>query len=179
MKKHAKPFFAAAVALAIVAGCQKQTAEETGTTEETPAVDVAAARQAIESSSTAWQTAALAGDAAAIAALYDEDAVLMPPNAPRQVGRPAIQAHMAEMMTATPITALTITTDAVDISSTGDLAYSTGAYAITLTPPGGSPIQDTGKWLAVFENYGGQWLYVADTWNSDLPIPGMEAPANP
>jgi uncharacterized protein (TIGR02246 family) len=172
MLKYAKPFFAAAVALAVVVGCQ-QAAEETGTTEETPVVDVAAARLAIEAAGTAWQTAVLAGDAAALAALYDEDAVLMPPNAPRQVGRVAIQAYMAEMLTAMPITAAIITTDAVDISSTGDLAYASGAYTMTVTMPDGSPLEDTGKWLSVYENYGGKWLYVADTWNSDLPIPGM------
>jgi uncharacterized protein (TIGR02246 family) len=179
MLKYAKPLFAAALALAVVVGCQQQQAEETGATEETPAVDEAAVRQAIESAGTAWQTAALAGDAAAIAALYDEDAVLQPPNAPRQVGRTAIQAGLAEMLTATPITAMTISTDAVEVSSSGELAYAYGTYTSTNTMPDGAPIEDTGKWLSVFENYNGQWLYVADTWNSDLPIPGTEASANP
>ena len=46
MSKHAKPLVAAAIALAVFAGCQQQPAEEAGTTEETPAVDEAAIRVA-------------------------------------------------------------------------------------------------------------------------------------
>ena len=184
MPKHAMPLFAAVVAVALIAGCQQEPATETGSTtevgstEEPSAVDPAAVRQAIEDGVAAWESAALAGDAAALAALYAEDAVLQPPNAPKAVGRAAIEAGFAEMLTATPFTAIDIVTDASEVSESGDIAWAHGSYTSTNTV-NGAPYEDTGKWLAVYENYDGQWSHVADTWNSDTPLPGVEGTSNP
>lgn len=176
MPKNARPLFAVAIAFALLAGCQQQPAEETGTTEETPAVDEAAIRQSIESLMGAWESAALAGDAAALAALYAEDAVLQPPNAPKAVGRAAIQTAFTEMLAATPFTAIDIVSEGSEVSASGDIAWAHGSYTSTNTV-NGAPYEDTGKWLSVYENYDGQWSHVADAWNSDTPLPGMEAPA--
>ena len=179
MPKHAKPLIAAALALVLSAGCQQQEpATETGATEETPAVDEAAVGQAIEDMVAGWESAALAGDAAALAALYAEDAVLQPPNAPKAVGRAAIQAALTEMLAATPFTAIDIVVDGSEVSKSGDIAWAHGSYTSTNTV-NGTPYEDTGKWLSVYENYDGRWSHVADTWNSDTPMPGMEPPANP
>jgi uncharacterized protein (TIGR02246 family) len=176
MPKNARPLFAVAIAFALLAGCQQQPAEETGTTEETPAVDEAAIRQSIEGLMVAWEPAALAGDAAALAAIYAEDAVLQPPNAPKAVGRAAIQAALTEMLAATPFTAIDIVSEGSEVSASGDIAWAHGSYTSTNTV-NGAPYEDTGKWLSVYENYNGQWSHVADTWNSDTPLPGIEAPA--
>ena len=176
MPKHAKSLIAAALALAWIVGCQQEPATEAGSTEETAAVDEAAIRQSIEGLMAAWESAALAGDAAALAAIYAEDAVLQPPNAPKAVGRPAIQAAFTEMLAATPFTAIDIVSDGVEVSTSGDIAWAHGSYTSTNTVNGG-PYEDTGKWLSVCENYDGQWSHVADTWNSDRPLPGGEAPA--
>ena len=178
MPKHAMPLLAAVVAVVLIAGCQQEPATETGSTEETPIVDAAAVRQGIEDAVAGWESAALAGDAAALAALYAEDAVLQPPNAPKAVGRAAIQASLAEMFAATPFTAIDIVTDVSEVSESGDIAWAHGSYTSTNTV-NGAPYEDTGKWLSVYENYDGQWLHVADTWNSDTPLPGMEGTANP
>ena len=169
MSKHAKPLVAAAIALALIVGCQQETATETGATEETPAVDTAAIRQAIEDGGTAWETAALT-------ALYTEDAILLPPNAPRATGSAAIQTAFTEMLAVAPFTAIDIVTDGVEVSAAGDLAWAHGTYTSTNTVAG-VPYEDSGKWLNVSENRDGQWLMVTDTWNSDTPIPGTEGDA--
>ncbi|HET6361803.1 MAG TPA: SgcJ/EcaC family oxidoreductase [Gemmatimonadota bacterium] len=185
MSKQAKPLFAAVLAVAMIAGCQQEPATETGSTteaestEETSAVDPAAVRQAIEDAVAGWESAALAGDAAALAALYAEDAVLAPPNAPKAVGRAAIQAAFTEMLAATPFTAIDIVTDESDVSASGDIAWAHGSYTSTNTMPDGTAYEDTGKWLSVYENYDGQWTHVADTWNSDTPLAGPEEAPNP
>ena len=101
-----------------------------------------------------------------------------PPNAPKAVGRAAIQAALTEMLAATPFTAIDIVSDGFEVSASGDIAWAHGSYTSTNTV-NGAPYEDTGKWLSVYENYDGQWSHVADTWNSDTPLPGMEAPANP
>jgi uncharacterized protein (TIGR02246 family) len=172
MPKHAKPLMAAAIVL-VLAGCQQQEpATETGATEETPAVDVAAVRQGIDDLMAAWETGALANDAAAITALYSEDAVLQPPNAPKAVGSAAIQAALTEMLAATPFTAIDIVSDGIEVSASGDIAWAHGTYTSTNTV-NGEPYEDTGKWLSVYENRDGQWKHVADSWNSNTPLPGM------
>ncbi len=184
MPKHALPLYAAVVAAALIAGCQQEPATETGSTTETEstevasAVDPAAVRQAVEDAVAGWESAALAGDAAALAALYAEDAVLQPPNAPKAVGRAAIEADVAEMFAATPFTAIDIVVDGSEVSTSGDIAWAHGSYTSTNTV-NGAPYEDTGKWLSVYENYDGQWLHVADTWNSDTPLPGTEGTSNP
>jgi uncharacterized protein (TIGR02246 family) len=174
MPKHAKPLMAAAIALVLAAGCQQEPATEAGSTEETATVDPAAVRQSIEGLMATWESAALAGDATALAAIYAEDAVLQPPNAPQAVGRAAIQAAFTEMLAATPFTAIDIVSDGVEVSASGDIAWAHGSYTSTNTV-NGAPYEDTGKWLSVYENYDGEWSHVADTWNSDTPLPGMEA----
>ena len=176
MPKQAKSLVVAAVALALIAGCQQEPATETGATEEIPAVDTA--RQAIDAAVAAWETAALAGDAAALTALYAEDAVLQPPNAPEAVGSAAIQAGFDGMLAMTPFTAIDIVVDEVEVSASGDIAWAHGSYTSTNTV-NGAPYDDTGKWLAVYENYDGQWLHVADTWNSDMPMRGTEGTSSP
>lgn len=178
MPKHAMPLFAAVVAVVLIAGCQQEPATETGSTEETPTVDTAAIRQSIDDSGAAWETAALAGDAAALTALYTEDAILLPPNAPKAEGRAAIEAGFTEMLAAAPFTAIDIVTEGVEVSASGDMAWAYGSYTSTNTVAG-EPYEDSGKWLNVSVNQGGQWLMVTDTWNSDTPLPGMEGTSTP
>jgi uncharacterized protein (TIGR02246 family) len=178
MPKLAKSLSAAALALALIAGCQQEQATETGAIEETPAVDAAAVRQAIEDGGDAWETAALAGDAAALTALYTEDAILLPPNAPKAEGSAAIQTAFTEMLAVAPFTAIEIVTEGVEVSASGDIAWAHGTYTSTNTVAG-VPYEDSGKWLNVSENRDGQWLLVTDTWNSDTPLPGMEGTSNP
>ena len=183
MPKHAMPLFAAAIVVALFAGCQQEPATEAGSTtevgstEEVSAVDPAAARQAIEEGTASWETAALASDAAALAALYAEDAVLLAPGAPRMSGRAEIEAGFAEMLSAAPFTAIEIVTDGVDVSASGDLAYGYGTWTSTNTVDG-EPFDDTGNWTSIHENRDGQWVMVLDTWNSNVPVAGAET-SNP
>lgn len=175
MPKLMKPLSAAALALVLVAGCQQEQATETGATEEAATVDAAAVRQAIEDGNAAWESAALAGDAAALTALYTGDAILMAPNAPKAEGSAAIQTAFTELLAVAPFAAIDIVTDGVEVSASGDMAWAHGSYTGTNTVAG-VPYEDTGKWASVSENRDGQWLMVLDVWNSDTPLPGMEAP---
>jgi uncharacterized protein (TIGR02246 family) len=178
MPKHAMPLFAAVVAVILAVGCQQEPATETGTTVETPPVDDAAARQSIDDFGAAWETAALTNDGAALAALYAEDAVVLAPGASLMSGRAEIESGFAEMMGATPFTAIEIVTDGVDVSASGDLAYGYGTFTSTNTVDG-QPFEDTGKWTSIHENRDGQWVTVLDIWNSDAPMGGAEDASNP
>jgi len=93
--------------------------------------------------------------------------VLYPPGAPAAVGRVAIRKFLAADTAATRGAGLTMNipeAGAVDVS--GDLAYEAGSY--TVTDASGATV-DAGKYIGVFQKRDGKWLYIRDTWNSDMP----------
>ena len=124
--------------------------------------DVAAIRASSEAYLQAWKS----GDDAALAALFTEDGILMPPNESAIQARDAIRAWED---LPPPIKAnLTI----VEIDGRGDLAYVRGAYTDTYKPidkPG--LIQDTGKYIEILrKQQDGSWLIAILIFNSDLPL---------
>lgn len=118
---------------------------------------------------------AMASDYTALVnSYYTDDAVLMAPNAPAATGHAAIEAVLRSFP---PISSFTTQSD--DMVGVGDLAYSRGNYAMTMTPPGGAVINDTGKFLAIFrKQQDGSWKVSRDIFNSDLPLQAP-APAAP
>jgi ketosteroid isomerase-like protein len=103
-------------------------------------------------------------DWASVAALYTENAVLMPPEMHALSGRVAI----LEWMKAFPPISM-FDLRVISIDGDGALAYVTGKYIMTYTPPGRKPVADTGKYLAVHRRQAdGSWPMVADMFNSDL-----------
>jgi uncharacterized protein (TIGR02246 family) len=126
----------------------------------------AADTAAIETIQQRFAAAFLRRDFEALAALYTEDAVLMPPNAPAVQGRAAVKAWMAAFPT---ITGLTISIDRIE--GRADLAYVRGAYTMTLRPEGAeAPVTVRGKYMEIRRRQSsGEWLLEADMFNSDHP----------
>jgi len=126
--------------------------------------DVAAIKASIE----AYMQAVRSEDSAATAALYTENAVLMPPNESMIQGRAAIQTWEE----AGPITTeFNLTVEEID--GRGDLAFVRGTYSITVVLEGApEPIQDTGKYVEIRRKQpDSSWLIAVDIFNSDLPLP--------
>lgn len=111
--------------------------------------------------------ATLAGDAKAIAALYTEDAVEMPPNQPMVKGRAAIQQHYEKLFAAGKISRFTLAH--LETRSTGDTGYDVGTYDQGITPSGASEVADTGKFVVVLKRTGGAWRVAYAIYNSDRP----------
>jgi len=113
-----------------------------------------------------WEKAYNAGDAAAIAALYAEDGILMPPNAGPSTGRKAIQVFIESDLAANK--GNTIEIESVDNSKSGDLGFANGTWR--MKDPKGT-VLDEGKWLEVRMMVDGRWRIYRDIWNSNLPLP--------
>ena len=126
---------------------------------------------AIKQVADAYVKASLAGDAKAIAALYTEDAVEMPPNQPPVKGRAAIEQHYAEMFSGgAKLGAFALTH--LESRASGDLGYDAGTYQQTMTPPGQtSPMNETGKYVVILERVKGEWKVAYAIYNSDQPMP--------
>jgi uncharacterized protein (TIGR02246 family) len=158
---HLKAAAIAAAGLIALVGCQKA------------AEDTSADETVIRASAPAWAEAYNAGDADKLAAMYWEDAVLLPPGAPAATGRTAIREFLAGDSAGTKAAGLKLNipeAGAVDVS--GDLAYEAGAFSVT---DASNATVDTGKYIGVFQKRDGKWLYIRDTWNSDkAPAPAAE-----
>ena len=140
------------------------------------AADPAAEVAALHAVDDAWAKAVNASDADAMAALYEEHAVLLPPGAPAVHGQAAIRGFFAKMIQATVKEGLTFTLGAEPAGGArGEMGWSSGSY--TLKDKAGHVV-DTGKYLSVSRKKDGKWLYVRDTWNSDVP-PASTEPAAP
>jgi uncharacterized protein (TIGR02246 family) len=114
-----------------------------------------------------WEEALNSGNAEAVAALYSDDARLLPPNAELGQGRAAIAAEFAAMIAA----GLTIDLVNVDAVVAGDVGYKVGTY--TLLAPAGVMV-DRGKYIDVWRKVDGQWKITNDIWNSSLPVSAGE-----
>ena len=128
---------------------------------------------AIRMQSTNWEKAYNGGDAKGVAALYAEDAVLLPPGASSVSGRPAILAYfskdVANSKAAGAVFALNPKTD---VGVSGNMGWESGVYKVTVR----GAVVETGKFLSVSRKKDGKWLYIRDTWNADAP-PAPPAPA--
>lgn len=117
---------------------------------------------ALNTLAAAWAAAFNAKDAAKIASLYADDAVVMPPNQPMVKGRANIEAHWkSEIQQGAANLQLT----PVESAISGSQAFEAGTSTMTL--PGGQT--EVGKYLVVLKRVGNDWKIAYDVYNSDAP----------
>lgn len=113
----------------------------------------------------AWEAAYNEGSAAAVAAMYVEDGMRMPPHAPVVTGREAIEAQIQQGMEQ-GLVKIEITT--VDSKDLGDEGWARGTW--TGMDAEGNTL-DSGKWVQIGKKVDGKWYAHFDIWNSDHPMP--------
>ena len=119
-----------------------------------------AVRKAVEDGNRKFGAAAGRKDYAGLAALYTDNAKLLPPDAPIVTGRKAIEEFWRAAAAALGLISVTLKT--LDLEVTGDTACEVGEADLTL----GSG-QAKVKYLVVWRRGGdGQWRLHRDIWNS-------------
>ena len=112
--------------------------------------------------------AVLAGDASAIAAMYGEDAVLMPSECPLLKGRAAIEQYYREWFKGpAKVTAFTFTH--LESPVLGDTAFDVGTYRQTLSLGGDNTVNLSGKYSVILKRSGGELKIAYLIFNSDSP----------
>jgi len=129
-----------------------------------------AVRSRIEETNAEFSAVASRGDAAAIAALYTDDAVVLAPNAEMVRGKQAIKGlfdGMIQQMGAPQLTLRTIQVDEV-----GDMANEIGEYTLKFQAAGGEPVTEVGKYVVIWKRQGDDsWKLHIDIWNTNSPLP--------
>ena len=101
------------------------------------------------------------GDAAGMAEMYTEDAILLPAGAPRTEGRDAIEAFWAENL-GTGVEDVELTTENLEEFG-DDFVYEVGRY--TTTPKNAAPV--SGHYAVLWKRVGGTWKLHIDIFNKN------------
>lgn len=131
----------------------------------------AADRQAILDIAKQHDAALNRNDAAAAAALFTDDAVVVPPG-PAFAGRDAIQKDMEKGIKDGHADHAS-TVDQIHVA--GDLAWTTGGWSMTVPAPDGARRALHGNYSTVDQREGGAWKVRALTYNLILPPPPAQA----
>jgi uncharacterized protein (TIGR02246 family) len=136
------------------------------------AAEHAAQKHGLQTVDSAWVKAMLANDAAACAALYADDAVLVLPGTGAIVGRKAIEEAYTGWLAQMRVTDASVSDARYE--SSGHVSSGWGRWKVTSVPKaGGSPVTETGTWCAVAVEKDGVWKYASDHASAD---PAAAAP---
>jgi ketosteroid isomerase-like protein len=115
-----------------------------------------------------WAKTAASKDVEQTVAYYSDDAIVFPPNATSAATKEAIRNGWKEMF-ASPGFVITWKPTRVQVGKSGEMAWVSGSYELTMNDASGKPMNDRGKYLEVWEKQtDGNWKCAADMWNSDL-----------
>lgn len=120
----------------------------------------------------AWVQRFAAHDAAGIAALYTEDAQLLPPDMEVVSGRAAIKEFVAKN---NPAGGPAFEFATIETLVFGDYAHRQGSY--TVKGPDGAALE-SGKFIELWKKTGGKWLIHRDMWSRNAP-PAKTTPDEP
>ena len=121
----------------------------------------------ITARSAEWDAALNAKDVDALAALYTDDARIMPPNAAMSVGVEGVRAEFGGMIDAGVSAKLT----SIETSVSGNMGQNIGTFEISV----GGAIVDVGKFIETWERGDdGAWRISNDIYNSDNPPAGSD-----
>jgi uncharacterized protein (TIGR02246 family) len=119
-------------------------------------------KTAIQKLNDAWTAAFNKGDAAGVAAMYAEDAYVLPPGSDIVKGRAAIEAFWRQAAQQLGDAKLT-TLDVLPLGP--DAAREIGI--VTLRTKGQPPQEVVGKYAVVWRKIGGEWKLATDIWNTN------------
>lgn len=127
----------------------------------------AEAHEAIDAINARYQRFVAENMADSVAALFAEDGVMMPPNAPAVTGRAAIRDYLASGPTPA---GTTVTFTALEVHAVGPMAVERGSYVFAMPAMGTAPpMAIHGKYLVHWRMVDGTWLQASTSWSDDAP----------
>jgi uncharacterized protein (TIGR02246 family) len=129
----------------------------------------AEAKKGISATNDKWMKAVEAKNAAGVAALYTDDARVLPPNIPPIEGRAAIEQFFAGMVMGVSRVQL----ESVEIEGHAETAHEVGKY--TMFDANGTQVDD-GKEIVIWKKVGDEWKLHRDMFSSNRPPPAPAAP---
>ncbi len=164
MRPLARIFAVLPVLFWAVTACGEQSQQDTAA--EQMEMDRVQLREAIEAVNAQFVEAVNAGDAAAVAGFYTDDASLLPPEAEMIQGMAAVQEFWAAGL---PEGGSALTLNTVSVDGAGEFAYEVGTWSMPAAEGEGGAVEQ-GKYLVVWKRgEDGNWKLHADIWNTSMP----------
>jgi uncharacterized protein (TIGR02246 family) len=159
--KGSKPIFWSCLTLVFfLSACGQQAPPDTRSADESAIRDLDAQ----------WSKTAAANDLDGTVSYYGDDASVLPPNSAIATGKQAIRTAWTTLLV--PGASVSWQPSNVEVSRSGDLAYSMGSYESSMKDSRGKSVADHGKYVEVWKKQAdGKWKTVVDIFNSDLPTP--------
>ena len=104
-----------------------------------------------------------ASDAVALASLYSDTAILMPPNEPMVCGRTEIQAWFERAL----LRLRSVRIVPIESTVTAEQAFQAGTFTTAVSSPGEDDSPLPGKYVLFLKNHGGEWKIEYDIWSLD------------
>ena len=152
--------------IAALAACAPSTPP--GQASATATADEAAIRAAAD----AWNTAYNAGDVDKIVALYTEDAVMMPPDAPAASGPAAIREFLAKDVAEAKAAGISVKDDGGTVGLTAEYGWHAGRFSAS---DAARKTVSAGKYVELWRKKDGTWRMFRDIWNNDAAPPAEPA----
>ena len=144
-----------------------------------PPPDLEAELAALHAAASAYHEAASAKDAARVVALYDEGAVMVPPNADLVDGLEAVRGYRFGFIS-TPGVELHFEIVRAEVSASADMGWTLALGDITINRPDGTTGSDLVRDFHVWRKQAdGSWKVVADIWNSGMAAAPDTSRADP
>ena len=154
-------------ALALIAGCSVESVPEDSKASSDAAALSEADAAAVKAQTDAFTKSIMAKDWTAFGQTLHPDYISYPPNQPPVRGR---DANIEYAKTFPTVTAFTV--DLPELGGTGDVAYGSGTYKMTLQMPDNTVANDSGSYIALYRKQSdNSWQYWRLIWHSDAPLP--------
>ena len=161
MRQRSLVVVPAMLALLLFSSCRNQGDGESQRVPHEPApFDLSAARAIIERKNAQFTAAHVAGDVAAIDAMFTRDATSFPPGAEAAVGPAALHSLTVEYLKSG---VKSFTERTTELYGNRDLIIDQGEYTITY---GAENTVEQGKYLNVWQEEDGEWKIRANIWNT-------------
>ena len=115
-----------------------------------------------------FEEAIARGDAAGCAAVYTEDAEILPPDSPALTGKQAAQGLWQSII---DMGVKGISLQTLELEEMGDRAVERGAVTIDIQGEGGQTTQASAKFIVLWKRQAdGAWKWHWDCFNFDAPL---------
>ncbi len=115
-----------------------------------------------------FEEALARGDAAGCAAVYTDDAKILPPDSPVLTGRQAAQGVWQSYI---DMGVKGVSLQRLELEDMGDQAVERGAATVDIQGEGGHTMQASGKFIVLWRRQAdGTWKWHWDCWNFDAPL---------
>lgn len=134
-------------------------------------IDLTAERAALQEAMEAYHEAASTKDAQTVVSMYDNDAMMIPPNAERVEGIEGVRNYRFGFIENAGVE-LDFETMRIEIAPGGDMAWTLAVANASFEGPDGEPGSDRIRDFHVWKKQAdGSWKVEVDIWNSGPPVP--------